>query len=152
MALAPRWKLFALRLLVLLAVPVFLAFTVNALRPHGLAFIATQPYEIFTDCPEATVQSDAVSLETARKRLADFALVDARPPEDAASSPLANTFSLPYDELFPRFAKRPGTAERQAGKASGTGGGKRRCQRQAVGRRPTQSGREGRTLFGCKCP
>ncbi len=95
----------AWRMMILLAVPTLIAVTCNLLRPEGLPFIATEPYEIFTDCPEATAQADSVSLKDARTQAGDFLLVDGRAPAQVKAEPIDGAIAIAYDELFPVSAE-----------------------------------------------
>ena len=92
---------FLIRCAVLLGFSLILTFSVNLIRATPISWIASQPYEIFQDCPESTVQAGILALAEFKANPSKYLVVDARPEANASQDPVPGAFLLPYDALFP---------------------------------------------------
>ena len=73
----------------------------NAVRPGGLPWAATQPYETFVPCPEPV--KDVLPLDPGAFSVTDpsMLLIDARPNEAARCFQVPSALRVPFDYLRP---------------------------------------------------
>ena len=93
-------KKFIFKSFILVSISCIVAVTVNIFRPTPLEWVASEQYEIFTDCPETTKTSKAIAMESVSQAPRKFLLVDARPGDDFEKKHLNAALSLPYDPIF----------------------------------------------------
>lgn len=86
---------------VITAVSVVVALTVNALRPHRLPLVADEPYEILVPCPEPGGPVAAVRAGDPGLLSPKTFLIDARSAELFDAGHLSGAFNVRYDWLDP---------------------------------------------------
>jgi hypothetical protein len=74
---------------------------VNAVRPSGLPFIATAPYQTLVPCPEPGGPVEPIAPDDPALASERTFIIDARPTVEYRRGHLPGAVSLPYDWLDP---------------------------------------------------